>query len=387
MEILKVLIVDDEPGIRSGISRILTKFIVDYPFMDDNIGFSTLEASTGEEAINIIEKDRPHIVLLDNKLPGIHGVDVLEYINKNFPDILVVMITSYASLDLAVKATNFGAYDFVPKPFTPQELKSSMENITKHYFLRRMTQKLNKEGRQIRFRFLSVLSHELKAPLNAIEGYLKMIKEHEFGNNIENYDEIIERSLSRISSMRNMIMDMLDLTQIESGKKVREISNINITQIARTAIDTMNPYAIQKDVTIFLNAPDDIYIQADQEEMEIILNNLISNAIKYNISNGKVFCNITKNENEIVTDYNLEQNYPNPFNPTTKISFAIPNNEKVTIEIFNSNGEKIKTSLDENKVAGKYQLEFNAEGLSSGIYFYRITANKFSQTKKMILIK
>jgi signal transduction histidine kinase len=300
MEILKVLIVDDEPGIRSGISRILTKFIVDYPFMDDNIGFSTLEASTGEEAINIIEKDRPHIVLLDNKLPGIHGVDVLEYINKNFPDILVVMITSYASLDLAVKATNFGAYDFVPKPFTPQELKSSMENITKHYFLRRMTQKLNKEGRQIRFRFLSVLSHELKAPLNAIEGYLKMIKEHEFGNNIENYDEIIERSLSRISSMRNMIMDMLDLTQIESGKKVREISNINITQIARTAIDTMNPYAIQKDVTIFLNAPDDIYIQADQEEMEIILNNLISNAIKYNISNGKVFCNITKNENEIV---------------------------------------------------------------------------------------
>ncbi|MCX7875430.1 MAG: T9SS type A sorting domain-containing protein [Melioribacteraceae bacterium] len=134
---------------------------------------------------------------------------------------------------------------------------------------------------------------------------------------------------------------------------------------------------------------------------EDVIGNVVIEYLNTRVSDGRILCathgrgifignvittNI-KNENEIVTDYNLEQNYPNPFNPTTKISFAIPNNEKVTIEIFNSNGEKIKTSLDENKVAGKYQLEFNAEGLSSGIYFYRITANKFSQTKKMILIK
>lgn len=55
------------------------------------------------------------------------------------------MITSYASLDLAVKATNIGAFDFVPKPFTPQELKTTMDSVAKHYFLRRMTSKMYKE--------------------------------------------------------------------------------------------------------------------------------------------------------------------------------------------------------------------------------------------------
>jgi two-component system, sensor histidine kinase and response regulator len=74
------------------------------------------------------------------------------------------MITSYASLELAVKATNQGAHDFIPKPFTPQELRSAIESVTKHIFLKRMTRKLNKEGKQIRFQFLSVLSHEMKNP-------------------------------------------------------------------------------------------------------------------------------------------------------------------------------------------------------------------------------
>ena len=185
MESLNVLVVDDEFGIRSGVSRILRNFTISYPFMDEDIGFNVIEAATGEEALDLIKNSPPAVVLLDNKLPGIQGIDVLEYINNNSLDILVVMITSYASLELAVKATNIGAYDFVPKPFTPQELKSSMENVAKHYFLRRMTRKLHKEGKQVRFQFLTVLSHELKAPLNSIEGYLKIMQEKQAGEKID----------------------------------------------------------------------------------------------------------------------------------------------------------------------------------------------------------
>jgi len=80
MEKLKILVVDDEPGIRSGISRILKNFTVDYPFMDDNFGFDVVEAATGEDAIEILEEVKPDIILLDNKLPGMSGVEVLEYI-------------------------------------------------------------------------------------------------------------------------------------------------------------------------------------------------------------------------------------------------------------------------------------------------------------------
>ena len=288
MSTLKILVVDDEPGIRSGITRILRNFRVDYPFMDEAFDFDVIEAATGEAGIEIIESNEPDIILLDNKLPGIQGVEVLEYIKKKQKNIIVVMITSYASLELAVKATSDGAYDFIPKPFTPQELKSSIENITKRVFLKKMTNKLQDTGKQIRFTFLSVLSHELKAPLNAIEGYLRMIRERQNGMKLEDYDVMIDRSLDRIRGMRSLILDLLDLTRVESGKAKRNITDVDLVTIAGTAMDTMRPYAIQRDVTMNLHHEGPVMIKADAEEMEIIFNNLISNAIKYNKDGGTV---------------------------------------------------------------------------------------------------
>lgn len=296
----KILVVDDEPGIRMGTKRILQNFKVDYPFMDEHIEFVVLEAATGEEGIELIDREMPDIILLDNKLPGIQGVEVLEYVKKKLYDIVVVMITSYASLELAVKATRDGAYDFIPKPFTPQELRSSIENITKQLFLKRMTQKMNKEGKLIRFQFLSVLSHELKAPINAIEGYVKMMEERQFGENIAAYQEMIDRTLERIKGMRSLIMDLLDLTKIESGKPVQNLQSINITKIAQISIDTMRPYAIQKDVDIYLNTKEQVIMEADPNEIEIIFNNLISNAVKYNRNGGRVDVFVESKDNSII---------------------------------------------------------------------------------------
>jgi len=325
MEILDVLVVDDEPGIRSGVVRILRNFSVSYPFMDDDIQFNVIEASTGEEALEIINTKPPAIVLLDNKLPGMQGVEVLEYINNNQLDILVMMITSYASLELAVKATNIGAYDFVPKPFTPQELKSSIANITKHYFLRRMTRKLHKEGKIVRFQFLTVLSHELKSPLNAIEGYLKLMQDKQSGEKIEDYQDMIERSLSRVKSMRTLIMDLLDLTKIDSGKRNRDLREVNLELIAKCAIEGMTPLAIQRDIKLFLDVEEQISMVADAEEMEIIFNNLISNAVKYNKDGGMVKCTITNTSDEIVvkvldTGFGIDkEDIPKLFHEFTRI--------------------------------------------------------------------
>lgn len=288
MATFKILIVDDEDGIRAGTKRILQNFHVDYPFMDEHVEYEILEAATGEEGIEIIDAQQPDIILLDNKLPGIQGVEVLEYVKQKQYDIVVVMITSYASLELAVKATRDGAYDFIPKPFTPQELRSSIENITKQIFLKRMTQKLNTAGKAIRFQFLSVLSHELKAPLNAIDGYLKIIKERQFGENVEAYDEMLDRSLERVKGMRQLILDLLDFTKIESGKPTQKLEVVDLRKIAQISVDTLRPYAIQKDVDVYLNAREEITTQADPGEIEIIFNNLISNAIKYNRTGGRV---------------------------------------------------------------------------------------------------
>ncbi|MFN8206240.1 MAG: hybrid sensor histidine kinase/response regulator [Bacteroidales bacterium] len=288
MEYLKILIVDDEPGIRSGVLRILKSHRVSYPFMDEDYEFRLLEAASGEEALKLIDNEMPDIVLLDNKLPGIQGIDVLEYIKEKNYDIVVAMITSYASLEVAVKATGFGASDFIPKPFTPQELKSSIDHITKQLFLRRITSSLKKEGKKIRFQFLSVLSHELKAPLNAIEGYLKMMQDKQAGNDIASYEKMIERSLSRIQGMRNLIMDLLDFTKIRFEKRREQLKPVDLCELARMSISTVQPYAIQKNVHIFLHCEGCLFIEADPEDMEIVFNNLISNAVKYNFEEGRV---------------------------------------------------------------------------------------------------
>jgi signal transduction histidine kinase len=298
MENLNVLVVDDEPGIRSGISRILRNFTVSYPFMDADIGFNLIEVGTGEEAIEKVESEKIEIVLLDNKLPGIHGTEVLEYINKSKPEILVLMITSYASLELAVKATNNGAHDFIPKPFTPQELKSALENVSKHLFLRGMTKKMNKEGKEIRFQFLSVLSHELKTPLNAIEGYLRIMQEKQAGDDLASYEQMIDRSLNRIKGMRNLIMDLLDLTKINLEKKAEKLKDVSVGDVAQLAIEAINPYAIQKDVKIILTDDEHIVLNADPSDLEIVFNNLISNAVKYNIDGGDVKVILKSEENK-----------------------------------------------------------------------------------------
>ena len=303
MAVLKILVIDDESGIRSGVSRILNNFHVTYPFMDEDYSFEVIEAANGEDGIVTIDRELPDILLLDNKLPGIQGVDVLEYIRDRKYDIVVAMITSYASLDVAIRATRDGATDFIPKPFTPQELKSSIENITKQLYLKRITQKLKQDGKKIRYQFLSVLSHELKAPLNALEGYLRMMQEKQAGDKIDDYTNHIDRSLQRIQGMRNLIMDLLDFTKIRLERKEEKIQEVDLAQVASGAIVTVQPYAIQMEVNINLDVRSDSVIMADPEDMEIIFNNLVSNAVKYNKFGGGVDITIDGTDSEIILTF------------------------------------------------------------------------------------
>ncbi len=93
-----------------------------------------------------------------------------------------------------------------------------------------------------------------------------------------------------------------------------------------------------------------------------------------------------KNSN-IIKDYFLYQNYPNPFNPVTNIEYQIPKSGLVTINIYNVIGQKVRTLISKYQNNGRYTLKFNAENLSSGIYFYQLKANQFTDVKKLILMK
>ena len=97
--------------------------------------------------------------------------------------------------------------------------------------------------------------------------------------------------------------------------------------------------------------------------------------------------NINISENRQPESFKLFQNYPNPFNPGTTISYTLPNSGNVTFKIYNILGDEVATLINEVKPAGNYEVEFNANGLASGIYFYQLKAGEFVQTKKMILMK
>ena len=93
------------------------------------------------------------------------------------------------------------------------------------------------------------------------------------------------------------------------------------------------------------------------------------------------------NSSEIPEKFNLEQNYPNPFNPTTKISFSISSSEFVSLKVYDILGNEVVKLFNEFTQPGNYEIQFNASGLSSGVYFYQISTENFIETKKMILTK
>jgi len=96
-----------------------------------------------------------------------------------------------------------------------------------------------------------------------------------------------------------------------------------------------------------------------------------------------------KEENEITApeEFSLEQNYPNPFNPSTKISWQSPVGSWQTLKVYDILGNEVVTLVNEEKPAGKYEVEFDASALTSGVYFYQLNAGEFVNTKKMMLVK
>jgi thiol-disulfide isomerase/thioredoxin len=110
----------------------------------------------------------------------------------------------------------------------------------------------------------------------------------------------------------------------------------------------------------------------------------ILQAVKYDVIQ---ITDVDENEEGMPTNYTLSQNYPNPFNPSTKIKFGLPETAFTKVSIYDVLGREVKTLINSEMAAGYHEVDFDASNLSSGIYFYRITANKYSSIKKMLLIK
>lgn len=132
-----VLVVDDEKGIRDGSERIINR-----------MGCHALTAKNGEEGLDRIDKNDVAIVLLDLKMPGMDGMEVLKRIREMEREILVIVITGFATIETAIEAMKRGAYDFIPKPFEPDQLRIVVNRAREKILLQKEAQKLERQRRQ-----------------------------------------------------------------------------------------------------------------------------------------------------------------------------------------------------------------------------------------------
>ena len=299
MDPLRVLIVDDELGMRLGVKRALSGLVFSIPDFNGEISFEITDADSGEQAQQVMRHSPVDILLLDHKLPGIQGLDLLDIVTREHRETLTIMVTAYASIETAISATRRGAYDFLAKPFTPTELKATIQKAARHLMLQRQARQLAREKRQLRFQLISVVSHELKSPLAAIEGYLQLLQDEKMGSDPGTRQHMIDRSLIRLDGMRKLIFDLLDLTRIESGQRPRELRNLDLIEHARFALEAAGPAAQARRISTRLEAPEHVEFLGDPTEIDSIFNNLVSNAVKYNKDGGSVVVSLDATDDTV----------------------------------------------------------------------------------------
>ncbi len=132
-----ILVIDDEPDIRDGCERILVR-----------MGCRVAKVSNGRDGLDFLAREPAEVVLLDLKMPGLGGIEVLPRIKDSHPETLVVMITGYATLETAVEAMKLGAYDFIPKPFQPDQLRITVGRALERIKLAAEARRLERERRR-----------------------------------------------------------------------------------------------------------------------------------------------------------------------------------------------------------------------------------------------
>lgn len=165
MEKDRILLVDDEEDMLENCARLLRA-----------MGYSPVTAPNGEEGLKIIEEEAPALVLSDLKMPGMGGIEFLHQVKKRYPDLAVIIFTAFGSIESAVEAIKEGAFDYLPKPFTSDQLKHSVERALKTMELARENLVLKRQLSE-NFRFENIIGQS-QGIKNVIETIKKIAGTH-----------------------------------------------------------------------------------------------------------------------------------------------------------------------------------------------------------------
>jgi signal transduction histidine kinase len=222
-------------------------------------------------------------------MPGMSGMEVLESLKKKDQNIVSVVITGYATIESAVESMKKGAYDFLPKPFTPDELRL----ITRRALEKRRaileSERLRDEKERMRQNFVALVSHELRTPLVAVMQYIEVLSGGIAGALSDEQARIIGRMKIRLTELLSLIDRWLMLSRIEEVRVKEGFQNFGLVAVIKDAVELTKTMAGEKKVKVELTtARHDPKVNGDRGMIKEVLLNLITNGIKYNHEDGTV---------------------------------------------------------------------------------------------------
>jgi len=273
-----VFVIDDDEIIRLSCEQILQKS-----------GYKVETFGNGHEGIERLRQVRPPLLVVDIKMPELDGFEVIKIVRKIDPEIVIVVITGYATIETAVEAMKMGAYDFLPKPFTPSELRLIIGRGFERWRLAKEAQFLRWQKEEVERKFVTLVSHQLKGPLGAVKQYLDVLLHTCHGQLPGETLEWISRSQARIAEMLALIQDWLMLAKLDRGALCDRDVSSDLTGIVTNVLEEYRQLPSAANVGLSAElAPELNVVRGDAVSIHMLVGNLVSNAVKYNRPGGSV---------------------------------------------------------------------------------------------------
>jgi two-component system, sensor histidine kinase and response regulator len=241
-----IVVIDDDYAMRLSCRKILEKS-----------GFQVETFEDGVQGLEGVTRLKPGLVVVDLKMPGMSGLEVIARVHEIDPDIILVVITGYATIDTAVEAMKSGAYDFLPKPFSPDELRLIVNRGLERRRLVLEGRQYEMERALLKRRFVTFVSHQLQTPLVAVHQYLDVLKR--LGDHPDvavKREEWIDRCLQRIEAMQAMVKDWLELSAVESEALTRSRDKVDLRAVIDDIFWAYEPQAALEQVALERDLPE-----------------------------------------------------------------------------------------------------------------------------------
>jgi signal transduction histidine kinase len=287
-----ILVIDDEANICEGIKRALKPQ-----------GFQVDSANSGQEGLQKVRQGGFGLVLLDVMMPDTSGIDLIPAIHEHDPDIVCIVITGYATVELAIRAIKQGAYNFLTKPFSVDELTLAVNQGIEHQRLSlesRRLQAAEAESRRLtdektrleeldkaKKLFFRLMTHELQAPLSAIQSYLQLMLEEYLTP--EQHKDILQKCIARLAEEKKLIGDLMELGRLQAIGPAPETAPVRLDELLRQVVDELESQAAQKNLRLTVEIEPTVpAVYGSPKLFKSMWENLVGNAIKYTQPGGEV---------------------------------------------------------------------------------------------------